>query len=141
VLTAFDGEGARLFGGRWNSAGTAMVYASRYKSTAILETRVHIEATSKRKDYKSFAFRFDKELLQVLLTTHLPGNWRQEPVPLSTQQLGDDWAKSLSSVILGVPSIIVPEDLNYLINPRHPDFSKIQIDKPTDFAFDERLFK
>jgi RES domain-containing protein len=71
----------------------------------------------------------------------LPKDWRQEPPPPSTQQLGDAWVKSASSAILAVPSIIIPENLNYLLNPKHPDFVKIKIDRPTDFAFDSRLLK
>lgn len=141
AVNAFDGEGARLYGGRWNSVGVAMVYASEHQSLAALETRVHIDTTKKLKRYKCFAFHFDEGLMEVFRVGGLPKDWQQEPPPPSMQQLGDDWVKSAVSAILAVPSIIIPSELNYLLNPRHPDFAKIKIDKPADFVFDQRLLK
>ena len=138
--TAFDGEGARLYGGRWNPAGVAMVYASEHESLAALEVRVHIDKTSLRKLYKSFAFHFEEDLMEVFRVSALPKDWMQEPPPPSLQKLGGGWAASGRSVILAVPSVIIPGERNYLINPRHPDFAKLRIDPPTDFAFDQRLF-
>ena len=96
AATAFDGEGARLNGGRWNSIGVAMLYASEHKSLAALEVRVHIEATRKIKRYKSFAFHFDESLVEWLRTAELPQNWQQEPPPSALQQLGDDWGTAFS---------------------------------------------
>jgi RES domain-containing protein len=137
---AFSGEGARLYGGRWNSAGVAMVYASEHKSLAALEARVHVETTKKIKRYKCFAFHFDEKLMEVFRRASLPKDWQEEPPPPSIQSLGDAWVKAADSVILAVPSVIIPDELNYLINPNHKDFNKIKIEKPTDFAFDPRLF-
>ena len=138
--TAFDGEGARLYGGRWNPAGVPMVYASEHESLAALELRVHIDKTSMRKLYKSFAFHFEEELMEVFRVSALPKEWMQEPPAPSLQRLGGDWATSGRSVILAVPSVIIPGERNYLINPRHRDFAKLRIDPPRDFAFDQRLF-
>lgn len=138
---AFNGEGARLYGGRWNSPGVAMVYASQHQSLAALEVRVHIDVTRKLKSYKCFPFHFDDRLMERFRVNRLPKNWREEPPPPELQQLGDDWARLGSSVILGVPSVIIPNELNYLINPKHPDFAKLKIEKPADFAFDQRLFE
>jgi RES domain-containing protein len=140
AATAFDGEGARLYGGRWNSPGVSMVYASEHQSLAALEVRVHIDRTSMRLLYKCFVFRFDEKLMELLPAAALPKDAMQEPPPPSLQLLGDNWVKSGASVILAVPSVIIPKELNYLINPRHPDFAKLKIDKPTNFAFDQRLF-
>jgi RES domain-containing protein len=140
VLTAFDGEGAKLYGGRWNPVGVPMVYGSEHQSLAALEVRVHIDKTSMRKLYKSFAFHFETDLMEILPVRALPKDWMQEPPPPSLQRLGRDWAASGKSVILAVPSVIIPGELNYLMNPRHPEFPKIRIDPPTDFAFDARLF-
>jgi RES domain-containing protein len=140
AATPFDGEGARIYGGRWNSIGVPMVYGSEHLSLATLEVRVHIEKTSMRKRYKCFAFRFEEALMKVFALTSLPKDWRREPPPYSLQQLGDVWVKSAASAILAVPSAIVPAERNYLINPRHADFGKIKIATPTDFSFDQRLF-
>jgi RES domain-containing protein len=141
AATAFDGEGARLCGGRWNSVGVPMVYASEHQSLAALEIRVHIDKTRMRRLYKCFAFQFDEQLMEVFRVGGLPKDWMQEPPPPSLQLLGDNWAKSGASVILAVPSVVIPKELNYLINPKHPDFAKLKIEKPTDFAFDQRLFQ
>ncbi len=139
AASAFDGEGARLYGGRWNSVGVAMVYASQHKSLAALEVRVHIDTTRKIKRYQSFAFQFDETLMEVLRRESLPKDWRQEPPPPSLQQIGDAWVQAGTSAILAVPSVIIPDELNYLLNPKHADFAKIKIENPTDFTFDPRL--
>ena len=141
ATTAFDGEGARLYGGRWNSAGVPMVYASEHQSLAALEIRVHIDRTAMRRGYKCFSFQFDDGLMDAFRGGGLPKDWMLEPPPRSLQLLGDDWVNSGSSAILAVPSVVIPKELNYLINPRHPDFAKIKFEKPTDFFFDPRLFK
>jgi len=137
----FDGEGARLYGGRWNSVGVSMVYASEHQSLAALEVRVHIDKTRMRRLYKCFTFRFHEDFMQVFRIADLPKDWQQEPPPPSLQQLGDAWAQSNACLILAVPSVIIPKELNYLINPKHPEFPKLKIEKPTDFAFDQRLFQ
>jgi RES domain-containing protein len=94
-----------------------------------------------RHTYKCIAFQFDAKLMQTFDTRKLPSNWRQEPPPASLQQLGDDWIKSGTSVIVAVPSVIIPSELNYLINPKHTDFPKLKIGKPMGFSFDHRMFK
>ena len=139
AASAFDGEGARLYGGRWNSVGVPMVYASEHKSLAVLEVRVHIDTTKKIKRYKCFCFQFDENLMEVFPAGSLPHDWRQEPPPPSLQQLGDAWIKRGESPILAVPSAVIADELNYLLNPKHAHFAKIKIEEPTDFSFDSRL--
>jgi len=139
--TAFDGEGARLYGARWNSIGVPMVYAAENQSLAALEVRVHIDLTRMQRLYKCFAFAFDDHLMKSLPARTLPTEWQEEPPTTSLQEIGDHWVKSADSVILAIPSAIIPGELNFLINPRHPDFKRLKISKPTDFAFDHRLFQ
>ena len=139
AATALDGEGARLYGGRWNSVGVAMVYASEHKSLAALEVRVHINTTRKLKRYKCFTFAFDEKLMKVFPVGSLPRDWQQEPPPPSLQQFGDAWVRAADSPILAVPSVIIPNERNYLLNPKHPEFAKIKVGKSEDFAFDPRL--
>ena len=98
ATTAFDGEGARLYGGRWNSVGVPMVYASEHQSLAALEIRVHIDRTAMRRGYKCFFFQFDDGLMDAFRVGGLPKDWMQEPPPASLQLLGDDWINSGSSV-------------------------------------------
>jgi RES domain-containing protein len=135
---AFVGEGAKLYGGRWNSPGVTMVYASQHKSLAALELLVHHNPRRPNR-FKAFAFRFPDELIETLALRALPRDWRQEPPPPFSQRHGDVWVRELRSAVLAVPSIIIPEECNYLLNPAHPDFKKISIGKPEDFVFDPRL--
>lgn len=141
AATAFDGEGARLYGGRWNSIGVPMVYASSHQSLAALELRVHIDSTSMGMRYKCFSFEFEERLMTTIPAKALPRNWRQEPPPSVLQERGDEWVKSGASVILAVPSVIIPREFNYLVNPWHSDFKKLRFSKSFDFAFDQRLFQ
>jgi len=135
---AFVGEGAKRFGGRWNSPGVAVIYGSQHKSLAALEQLVHHNPRAANR-FKVFRFQFPDSLIEPLPSRNLPADWRHEPPPASTQQLGDAWARELRSAVLAVPSIIVPEELNFLLNPAHHDFKKITVGKPEDFAFDARL--
>jgi RES domain-containing protein len=141
AATAFDGEGARLYGGRWNSVGVAMVYTSEHQSLAALEVRVHINTTKNLNRYKCFAFEFDEKMMKVFPDASLPKDWQQEPPPASLQRLGDAWVRAGESAILAVPSVIIPNERNFLLNPGHPDFGRIKRAKSEDFAFDPRLLR
>ena len=138
VATAFSGEGAAKTGGRWNSRGVGVVYASATRSLAALETLLHLNPPMMF-DYKIIRVEFDESLVGRLKLAALPSDWKAEPPPLSTRRLGDEWARALRSAILAVPSVIIPEERNYLLNPAHPDFRKIAIGPPAGFAFDPRL--
>ncbi len=134
---AFDGEGARLSGGRWNSVGVPVVYASFTKSLAALETLVHLTAPVTAK-YVAFQLRFDQALVEKSLRAKLPSGWDTEPPPPAAQNIGDMWVKAARSAILALPSVITGET-NYLLNPVHPNFKRIAISKPKPFTFDPRL--
>jgi len=137
--TAFNGEGARLYGGRWNRPGTAMVYAAGSQSLAILEMLVHLDSPELLKKYLLFRVEVDESLVADLDRSVLPKNWKKDPAPMKVQAIGDAWIKSNESVALSVPSVLVPSESNFLINPRHPDFPKLSISKPLNFRFDTRL--
>jgi len=126
VATAFSGEGAAKTGGRWNSRGVAVVYASATRSLAALETLVHLNPQMMFR-YKIIRIEFDEGLVEWLALATLPSDWAMEPPPLSTRQRGDEWARALRSAILAVPSAIIPGETNYALNPSHPDFRKIAI--------------
>jgi len=136
--TAFSGEGAARFGGRWNSRGVAVVYTSATRSLAALETLVHLNPPVLF-PYQIIGLRFREELLERLSPTQLPVDWRAEPPAQSTMRLVDRWVREERSAVLAVPSAIVPEELNYLLNPAHRDFKKIVIGDAMDFTFDSRL--
>ena len=135
---AFDGEGAWRFGGRWNSRGTRTVYTSATLSLAALETLVHLNPPVAFK-YVAIPIDFDEALVETVAAKHLPADWNEEPPPPSTAEIGDRWVKESRSAVLELPSVIIPAELNYLLNPAHSDFKRIRIGKPMPFSFDPRL--
>jgi RES domain-containing protein len=137
---AFDGEGARLYGSRWSTPGTRMAFASESLSLAMLEVVVHLQHSSPLPSYVVFTVEFSAGLVQELDPALLPSNWRKFPAPPQIQELGDDWIKSASSVVLRVPSVIVVHEHNFLINPGHPDFPKLIIGGPMPLDIDSRIF-
>jgi RES domain-containing protein len=138
AATAFSGEGAAKTGGRWNSRGVPMVYASSTQALAALETLVHLNPPVPLK-YVAFHLRFDVALVEKVPFSRLPRDWQAEPPPPSTKALGDVWVRQRRSAVLALPSVIIPGESNYLLNPAHPAFQQISIGKPERFGFDPRL--
>jgi RES domain-containing protein len=138
LASAFTGEGAADYAGRWNLPGTRMAYTSESQALAALELLVHLNPPVFFK-YKAIRIQFDESLVERLSPEELPAEWQAEPPSLLTQRLGSRWASGARSVALAVPSAIIPEEVNFLINPLHPDFSRIKIEPAVDFAFDARL--
>ncbi len=103
-----------------------------------MENLVHLNPPLLFK-YVAFRLMFADELLETLSARKLPPDWQIEPAPLSTRALGDAWLRAARSAVLALPSVIIPGETNYLLNPVHPDFRKITIGKPQPFAFDPRL--
>ena len=137
--TAFDGEGARLHGGRWNGRGTSVVYTAQHESLAILELLVHLQASQRLEAYRSIRIDFADSLVEVLDPRRLPADWRRSPAPAALQRIGDRWAAEGRSAILRVPSALVPDESIFLVNPRHRHFARIRIGRPRPFRFDPRL--
>lgn len=136
----FDGEGAFLYGGRWNSPGTRVLYVSQSVSLAALEMLVHLNAEMLLLSYSFATVEFDDNLLvPVEQFQKLPLNWSDSPPPTTIQQIGDEWAASNISAVLQVPSAVVPTEWNYLINIGHKSFSKALLGEPQQFTFDRRL--
>ena len=138
AATAFSGKGAADSGGRWNSRGVPVVYTSNTKSLAALETLVHLNPPVPFK-YVAIRIQFDDALVEIVRAKALPPDWQTEPPPPSTKAMGDAWARAARSAVLALPSVIIPGELNYLLNPAHPDFKTISLGKPEPFAFDPRL--
>ena len=136
---AFTGEGARLYEGRWNSAGVAIVYTAASQSLAALEMVVHLESSELLDRYVVFEVGIDESLVARVDPSQLPRNWRADPPSVKVREVGDAWARAGASVVLQVPSAILPAEHNFLLNPRHPDFRRLVIGKPSPFRFDPRL--
>lgn len=136
-----SGNGAKIFGGRWNSEGLVALYTSSSRSLALLETLAHTPA------------KMLQQKVYILITLSLPGNIQAEELeknkltsgwdapdtrPL-TKKIGDKFLKSKSSLLLSVPSVLIPEENNYLINTLHPDMKKVKITYKRRIFFDSRL--
>ena len=137
--SAFSGEGARIYGGRWNRRGTAMIYTAESQSLAVLEILVHLDSPELLKKYVLFEVGIEESYILDLDASALPRNWRAEPPPSRVQAIGDDWANQSTSAVLRVPSALVPGESNYLLNPLHADFRKLRIGKAIPFQFDRRF--
>ena len=122
---AFSGEGARLYGGRWNSPSIAMVYTAGSVSLATLELLVHLNNTSVLPSFSICPVDFDDSLVELLDRATLPQGWNESPPPTSLRTIGDDWISRGSSVVLRVPSAVIENENNYLINAAHTDFKKL----------------
>lgn len=138
VATAFDGEGARLFGGRWHGLGRAVVYTSASTSLGLLEQMVHAEK-GLLPFYMTIPVTFDADLVEMVDPMKLPTSWQSSPPPYELQRIGDEWVDSMRSCILEVPSVIVPHESNFILNPNHPDFSSLEIGDPISLETDLRL--
>lgn len=136
--TAFSGEGARRYGGRWNRKGVAVVYTAGSLSLAMLELLVQDQPL--RAHYLSIPAEIPPEVgIERLDPDRLPADWR-DPAALETLRgIGGDWAAGLASAVLAVPSAVIPVETNYLLNPRHPDFGRIRIGEPQELVSDLRL--
>ena len=141
MTTAFDGEGARLYGGRWNSAGRRVVYTSETQALAALEMLVHLQASRLLLAYSVIRVRFTRDLVESVAQSSLPENWRSYPPPAALRVLGDDWIEGEGSPVLRVPSAVVRDEHNFLINPAHPLFSQLEVGEPEPFVFDARLLE
>jgi RES domain-containing protein len=137
---AFNGLGARLEGARWNYRGIDMVYAAESISLAALEIVVHLpEEVLLNNLYVCIPVEFDSKHMITLKPSQLPSGWNIIPPPESTQKIGSDWAKTKQSLVLKVPSSVIPAEHNYLINPQHPEAKRLKIGKAETFDFDTRI--
>jgi RES domain-containing protein len=139
---AFDGEGARLYGGRWNHPGTAVVYCSATLSLAVLEFFVHLEPDLAPGGLVAVPAFLPEDLSrEEIEASALPSNWRLYPASESLKDLGTDWARRKRTAMLAVPSAVIPRESNLLLNPAHPDFARVRIGPAEPFSFDPRMWK
>jgi len=136
---AFNGEGAKEYGGRFNRVGTPMVYTSESLALATLELLTKINSRSRAKGRVCLAVRLDEAQVFVRNEDDLPEGWDARPYGPTSQEIGDAWIRSQASLVLRVPSIVIPREHNYLINPRHPDASDLEIGDPEPLGLDPRI--
>ncbi|MCS3698609.1 RES family NAD+ phosphorylase [Salinibacter ruber] len=137
--TAFSGEGAKEYGGRFNSPGTPVVYTSESISLATLELLAKAGGRRRLSRRVVLPVTFREEHLITQGAEDLPGGWDDRPYGSASQQVGDKWVQSGRSLVLRVPSVVVPAEHNYLINPEHPTFGELEIGEPRPLKPDPRL--
>ena len=116
-----------------------MVYVSEHESLAALELFVHTMLLSPIERYLSFRLEWEDKRTEYFPLKNLPPHWNAEPPTFETMQIGDEWVREGKSVALAVPSVLSTSEMNFLLNPRHPDFKKIKISEPIEYRFDPRL--
>lgn len=142
TVSCFDGEGARLYGGRWNSKGLPCVYLGTTRAICVLETLVHLNNQQQLPMFSMFQLTVPEKLVERLNTAEWPKDWAADPVPSSTKDVGDVWLLEKTSLVLLVPSSVVSGEWNALFNPLHPAAKDIiSAAKSTSFALDPRLIK
>ena len=139
VDTAFTGEGSRLYGGRWNSRGMAVINVSEHESLAALEVFVHTMPLSPTERYFSFRLDWDDKLTEYFPIRNLPPGWNAEPPASASMEIGDEWVRRGRSAVLALPSLLSTSELNFLLNPKHPDFKRIKMGSPVEYRFDPRI--
>lgn len=141
--TDLSGEGARLFGGRWNLKGTPVIYTSDSTALATLETLVHFSLDLVPQDRSILTLHLPDNLPTFELNYEdLPAKWWVNPAPPKLSRMGNEWIERNSEVTLVVPSSVTPqaEGRNYILNPKHQDFDKIEIVSVTKYSYDARFF-
>ena len=142
LSTTLKGIGAALSEGfRWNSANTNLVYTAESRALATLEIAVHLDLTSDLPTDRFYVELFIPDEIEILdlPLESLPKGWDSKPPLLETQYIGDDFVLQNEALLLRVPSSIIPQEYNYLINPHHPDIKKIKIISTEKLVFDHRL--
>jgi RES domain-containing protein len=136
-----SGEGARRYGGRWNHIGVAVVYSSQSLSLAVLEYLVNLPITDLPGDLVSIQIEIPNDLPRAAITIKgLPDNWRTYPSVEELRDIGTAWIHKATVPVLVVPSVVIPNELNYLINRAHPLSDGIEIVSVDTFALDTRLY-
>jgi len=134
-----SGAGAKLFGGRWNSIGVPMLYLASSRALAALEVLAHLTPIQDPQDFCITIFEVPEHSQEEIEKYLLPENWNSYPAPSLLKKKGDAFVKANNSLLLKVPSAIVEDEYNYLINVNHPLLSKVKILGSKPFVFDKRL--
>lgn len=133
------GEGARLNSGRWNHKLTACLYTSESRALALLEYTVNVNIDDIPRALSFTTFEIPDTGVEVIKEEDLPGNWKQTPAPSSTKDFGTTLLKSADKLILKIPSTVIPNEYNFLLNPAHAENKSFKILDIKDFVYDVRI--
>ncbi|MBK6276519.1 MAG: RES family NAD+ phosphorylase [Saprospirales bacterium] len=135
-----SGNGAKMYGGRWNNKGVPVLYTSSTRALAALKILVHISTNNVQPiDFSILSIFLPENSIDEIPLTALKTEIDKNGLNSNFKFIGDNWIKSNSSLLLKVPSIVIPEEYNYLVNPLHKNFNKVKIVENKLFRFDNRL--
>jgi RES domain-containing protein len=139
---AFDGEGARRYGSRWTRKGLPVVFASATLSLAALEAFVHTDPDLAPLDLVSIAIEIDASVaIDAVAIEDLPEDWRSFPAPPDLAVIGERWWRAARTAVLSVPSVVIPHERNFILNPAHAEFARLAARRAEAFSFDPRMWK
>jgi RES domain-containing protein len=135
-----SGEGARLAGGRWNAEGTPVLYTASSRALCLHELLVHLPGGYIPKNYSMVVLYIPDIIIRQISAHHLAKDWKAYPSDGSTINMGENILTENLFPVIKVPSAIIPEESNYLINPKHPLHKEVEVLDILPFSFDKRLF-
>ena len=139
---ACDGEGARRHGSRWTPRGVPAVFTSATLSLAALERFVHTDSDLELVDLVAIPVDIHEDIATESVELEmLPPDWRSFPAPPILAAIGDQWFRASRTAVLSVPSVVVPHERNFALNPTHREFAQLAIGRPEPFSFDPRMWK
>jgi RES domain-containing protein len=133
------GEGARLYGGRWNKRLTACLYTSESRALAVLEYTVNVNIDDIPRALSITTLDIPLRSLREVTVGELPGDWRDAPAPTSAKEFGTALLQQAEYLVLKIPSAVIPAEYNYIINPAHMDSGKVVVVDVQDFVYDIRI--
>lgn len=134
-----SGEGSKLSGARWNYKGTAVLYTSSSIALATLEMLVRIPIRFSIPDLVIAHIKVPDDSVFNVEVKSLPRKWNQDPSPDALKKITEKWISNAKFLLMRVPSAVVPQNYNYIINPAHSRFNEVKIIKKEPFTFDKRI--
>ena len=139
---ACDGEGARRHGSRWTPRGIPAVFTSATLSLAALERFVHTDSDLEPVDLVAIPLEISDDIaIESVEVTMLPAGWRTFPPPPALAMIGEQWFNASRTAVLSVPSVVIPHERNFALNPIHREFPELSIGRSEPFSFDPRMWK
>lgn len=135
------GEGAKLHGGRWNLIGHPCIYTSESRALSVLEYAANVQLEEMPASLSITVYSLPDRSWKEFLISDLPQNWQEVPAPQETKEWGSGHLQAAKILALKIPSVIIPSEFNFILNPLHPDFKKIKIKEILPFSFDTRIKK
>lgn len=134
-----SGEGAKINGGRWNHKSIPCIYTSESRALSLLEYTVNVNIDEIPRALSITTLEIPDEDILIISEDSLPGNWKQIPIPSSTKDFGTRFLNAKTKLAIKIPSSVMPDEFNYILNPLHPNSKNIKVLEIQDLAYDVRI--